>query len=370
MGAAMGWRGAVVALVWSAAVPAAGLSQSTLERSPNLEGGWSPAAGVVQFNFLHRFQVVGEARKVLSYPTFVVAAGAPGRVALGARYAPNSLLVSARPNEWEVFGRWAALRQARGAPLDVSVQASHNTTAGGADGELLAARRVGSVRGLVAVRGYSSFLGEDAAAALVAGASIRLSPHASVAADVAGVLGSGSGPTAWSGGLQLQIPYTPHTLSLHASNVTATTLHGSVVGTDEVRWGFEFTVSLTVRRYLAGRSDRPVVAADADADGAARVGAEVAMDNSMSFLPDTVRIAVGEAVRWRNAGDIVHTVTADPRLAGRGESVRLPPGARPFDSGDLRPGEEFVHLFTKPGVYAYFCVPHELAGMVGVILVE
>lgn len=94
------------------------------------------------------------------------------------------------------------------------------------------------------------------------------------------------------------------------------------------------------------------------------------MENQLRFLPDTVRIRPGDTVLWRNSSDLIHTVTADPEQAARSESVRLPPSAELFHSGDIRPGGEFRHAFPIPGEYKYFCAPHELAGMTGMVIVE
>nr|WP_272509558.1 plastocyanin/azurin family copper-binding protein [Salinibacter ruber] len=93
------------------------------------------------------------------------------------------------------------------------------------------------------------------------------------------------------------------------------------------------------------------------------------MTNTLSFTQDTVRVEVGETVRWKNTSVIVHTVTADPERATMDESMRLPDGATPFHSGDLEPEETFMHVFETPGRYRYFCVPHE-AAMRGVVIVE
>jgi plastocyanin len=364
-GGGVPWRRAIlVAVAW---LPAAGVAgQSTLERSPNVEGVWAVRPGVLQFNFHHRFQVTDPpVRKVLNSPTFLVAAGLPGNVMAGTRYASNSLLVSGRPNEWELFARWIPWRQEQRAPLDVGLQLSHNGTAGGADGELLVARALGPLRLMLGGRAFSAFRGGDGAVAVVGGGALRLHRHVAVAADVAEVLGKGDSEIAWSGGLQLAIPYSPHFLSLHVSNVNAVTLQGATMGSPDRRWGFEFTVPLTWSRYAGGRRAEP-----SPAPVLAPVGATVDMDNLMNFLPDTVRVAVGESVLWRNTSDIVHTVTADPARAELPASVRLPPNARPFDSGDMRPGEEYAHVFMEPGEYHYFCVPHERAGMVGVVIVR
>jgi plastocyanin len=177
------------------------------------------------------------------------------------------------------------------------------------------------------------------------------------------------GEAAWSAGLQLAIPYTPHTLSLQASNTSTTTLEGASVGIGETRWGFEFTVPLTLSRYFGGRTGSAAAAPRA-AGVRDTVAAEVGMTNQLRFTPDTVRIRVGETVRWTNSSDVVHTVTADPTKAVDRARVILPEGASTFDSGDLAPGATFEQTFTVAGEYRYICVPHELAGMLGVVIVE
>lgn len=102
----------------------------------------------------------------------------------------------------------------------------------------------------------------------------------------------------------------------------------------------------------------------------APIAATVEMTNTLRFVPDTVRIPAGSGVRWKNTSMLVHTVTADPAEATLSGSVHLPPGASPFDSGNLAPGDSFQHTFTVPGEYVYFCQPHEGAKMRGVVLVE
>src|SRR5713226_9272722 len=47
----------------------------------------------------------------------------------------------------------------------------------------------------------------------------------------------------------------------------------------------------------------------------------------------------------------------------------IPPGAKPFDSGFMRPGTTFDYTFTVPGTYRYTCVPHEKDGMNGTVVV-
>jgi plastocyanin len=71
-----------------------------------------------------------------------------------------------------------------------------------------------------------------------------------------------------------------------------------------------------------------------------------------AFEPETVTIAAGTTVTWRNDGDRPHTVTADDGS---------------FDSGRLDPGETFSFTFTTAGTFAYQCGFHpEMQGTIDV----
>ncbi|MHA6690991.1 plastocyanin/azurin family copper-binding protein [Devosia sp. A449] len=87
------------------------------------------------------------------------------------------------------------------------------------------------------------------------------------------------------------------------------------------------------------------------------------------FDPIGLHIQPGQTIRWtnRDAGNS-HTATAyHPSLFDRQQ--RIPEGAEPWDSDYLLPGDSFSVTLTVPGVYDYYCVPHEHAGMVGRIVV-
>jgi len=86
------------------------------------------------------------------------------------------------------------------------------------------------------------------------------------------------------------------------------------------------------------------------------------------FRPRGLWVQVGQAMRWIN-DDVgnVHTVSA--YHPSNGKPLRIPESAKGWDSGYLMPGESFVWVFDKPGVYDYFCLPHEHAGMVGRLVV-
>jgi plastocyanin len=87
------------------------------------------------------------------------------------------------------------------------------------------------------------------------------------------------------------------------------------------------------------------------------------------YDPIGVLVRPGQTVRWTNRekGN-VHTTTAY-HPANSDRPLRLPQGALPWDSDYLMPGDSFEVALTVPGVYDYYCVPHEHAGMVGRIVV-
>lgn len=95
----------------------------------------------------------------------------------------------------------------------------------------------------------------------------------------------------------------------------------------------------------------------------------VYMIDDQFFDPATLVIPVGATVAWQNKTAAVHTATCDPALAADEDDVRLPESAAAWHSGDLYNGEIWLHTFTTPGEYLYFCQYHELDGMIGVITV-
>jgi plastocyanin len=87
------------------------------------------------------------------------------------------------------------------------------------------------------------------------------------------------------------------------------------------------------------------------------------------FDPIGVRLQPGQTVEWVNhdPGN-AHTATAY-HPANFGRPLRIPEGAAPWNSDYLLPDETFTVTLTVPGVYDYYCVPHEHAGMVGRLVV-
>jgi len=86
------------------------------------------------------------------------------------------------------------------------------------------------------------------------------------------------------------------------------------------------------------------------------------------FRPRGLLVRPGQAVRWvnRDTGN-VHTSTA--YHPANGKPLRMTEGAKSWNSDYLLPGQSFTVVFDRPGVYDYFCLPHEHAGMVGRIVV-
>ncbi len=87
------------------------------------------------------------------------------------------------------------------------------------------------------------------------------------------------------------------------------------------------------------------------------------------FDPLGLRIEPGQTIRWINLDPgNSHTATAyHPNNFER--PLRLPEGAQSWNSDYLLPSESFSVTLTVEGVYDFFCVPHEHAGMVGRIIV-
>lgn len=307
--------------------------QSVLDRPPNLSGGWLGPTGTLQFNFVHRFGV-GDAptRKVTNSPTFLLSYRLPAPLLIGFNYATSSDIAPSFPNEWEFFARYAQ------GPL--ALQGGYNQAAESFDAELTAARKFGALRAMAVGRVLSNGYASDTARyAVGAGATLRLSRWVALAGDVTTLLDRRANEdVAWGAGLQIEIPYTPHSLSLQVTNTNTATLQGVSRGINQVRGGFEFTIPFTLSRYFGARGRSKAVEG-----GAAAAGRPAVEMKGLKFLPDRIEIAAGTTVTWTNNDPLVHTVTADDGS---------------WDSGNIEPTKSFSHTFTQPGEYAVHCTPH------------
>lgn len=87
------------------------------------------------------------------------------------------------------------------------------------------------------------------------------------------------------------------------------------------------------------------------------------------FAPRGLAVSTGTTIRFvnRDPGNS-HTATAyHPDVFDRAR--RIPRNAAPWNSDFLLPQESFKVTLTAPGVYDYYCIPHEMAAMVGRIVV-
>ncbi len=329
----------------SAGISDVGFGQSVLERPPNLSGGWLGAPGTLQFNFVHRFGV-GDAplRKVTNSPTFLLSYRLPFPLLIGFNYATSSDIAAAFPNEWEVFARYAR--------SGIALQAGFNQAAGSGDAELTAARVFGPLRAMAVGRLLSNGYHSDTTRyAVGGGATLRLHRWVALAGDVTTLLDKRRGEkVAWGAGLQLAIPYSPHTLSLQVTNTNTATLQGASRGIDRVRGGFEFTIPFTLSRYFGRRKMGGEGAAGSGEGAANTTPAEI---RAMAFTQTRIEVTAGTAVRWTNNDQLQHTVTANDGS---------------WDSGLINPGGSWTHTFTQPGEYAFHCTPHPF--MKGVVVVR
>jgi plastocyanin len=118
---------------------------------------------------------------------------------------------------------------------------------------------------------------------------------------------------------------------------------------------------------LAGLALRPLAGFSA---GTVEIAMQGRPDGShVWFDPVGVHVRPGQTIRWtnRDPGNS-HTATAyHPSLTGRPQ--RIPEGAEPWSSDYLLPDESFEVTLTVEGVYDFYCIPHEHAGMAGRIIV-
>jgi plastocyanin len=93
----------------------------------------------------------------------------------------------------------------------------------------------------------------------------------------------------------------------------------------------------------------PAVSRSASAHASA--SATVTMGDNF-FSPNSVTVAVGDTVTWKNNGQAPHTATANDGS---------------FDTGTIQPGGSGSHTFSSAGTFAYVCTIH--AGMNGTVRV-
>lgn len=132
------------------------------------------------------------------------------------------------------------------------------------------------------------------------------------------------------------------------------------------------------RGFLAGAGTAAAIAA-AGCLSAFDDGYDIGM-TADEFRPESYTIEVGETVVWENTSTRAHTVTAygnaipeDAEYFATGGYATEQDARDAWHAeggGRIDHGEQYSHTFEIPGRYEYVCLPHEVAGMVGTIVVE
>jgi plastocyanin len=94
----------------------------------------------------------------------------------------------------------------------------------------------------------------------------------------------------------------------------------------------------------------------------------VGPNNTLTFSPASLTIAVGDTVTWTWASDH-HSVTSGTGCAA--DNKFCSPGDANCAAGATsNTGSTYSHTFTTAGSFPYFCSPHCGAGMLGTITVQ
>lgn len=327
-------------------------AQSALGRTPNTRATWTAAPGAV-FVFAHRFEFIAGGDEMLNVPTLTLGSSLSSRIALGLDFSSNSELVAEKlgQNETQYWLAAALVERPRGR---LGSTIAYNTAARSVDGALTAVVRASGISLVAEGRAFSDALatGSSGFAATI-GAVLHLTPYLELSGDVGQLLDPDTLGRAWSAGIGIAIPGTPHTFSINASNGGAQTLQGvsrpKDLGPESVRYGFTFSAPLGSRTQWARIFQRAAVGPPGNRDTTV-VRVDV---RAIAYAPREIRIRVGQTVEWRNEDPVVHTVTADDEKWG---------------SGLLAEGGVYSRMFTEAGRYPYHCQPHPQ--MKAVVIVE
>jgi len=84
------------------------------------------------------------------------------------------------------------------------------------------------------------------------------------------------------------------------------------------------------------------------------------------FVPDEIKVKVGDSVTWTGNKGLPHNVVFDE------ENVPDGVDAEALSHADNvgEEGEKVTTKFTKAGTYGYYCEPHRGAGMNGTVIVQ
>lgn len=317
-------------------------AQSVLARSPNLQGVWGLDPWRATFVLSHRFEIFEGGDELTSIPTITLGVGLPAGFTVGidATTFSESIRNELAGNERQV---WLKHPFSVG-PVGVSGMVAYNTAAKSVDGAVDIAYDLGRLSLFAEGRAFSDqFASGDAGTAGAIGGALRLTRYIGLAGDIGRVTGEDSIPAAWSAALAMEIPASPHSVSLQVTNTGATTLQGAsrkkTFGSQGVRYGFAFTVVMGG----SGRWSRlfePVRPAPVETPEVGVVRVDI---RDFAFAPAELHVRMGQTVEWINRDAVGHTATGTS--GGWGSPL-------------LAQGESYRIRFEQAGTYDYYCGPH------------
>jgi plastocyanin len=133
------------------------------------------------------------------------------------------------------------------------------------------------------------------------------------------------------------------------------------------------------RTFLAGASAVGITGlAGCTALGSGEDDYDIGM-TAVAYRPPSLTVEVGDTVVWKNTSARAHSVTAYEQgipdeaayfATGGFDSEQAARDAWDGAAGAINSGDVYEHTFEVPGVYEYFCIPHETGGMVATVEVE
>ena len=115
---------------------------------------------------------------------------------------------------------------------------------------------------------------------------------------------------------------------------------------------------------IAGLVSVGLMAAPAVANAAdVKLGSD---SGQLVFVPDEIKVKVGDSVTWTGNKGLPHNVVFDEENVPDGVDAE----ALSHSDNVGEEGEKVTTKFTKAGTYGYYCEPHRGAGMNGTVIVQ
>lgn len=130
----------------------------------------------------------------------------------------------------------------------------------------------------------------------------------------------------------------------------------------------------------SGESEETSLQGGPDVQDGVPDGADHIVDmRAVAFEPAELTVKVGDTVAWAHRAGEAHNVVAYEDAIPEGAGYWASGGFESqsaaetgWESGDgaVQSGQSYTHTFEAAGTHEYYCVPHEMAGMKGEVVVE